>query len=332
MRPCLLILCWCVLTSLIAEANTPTEALKIYNATELLTIGKRKGIHEIEKLVQPIDLVYLNPLYGSTIIDIEFKTGFLEKYHNKKNIYTYGIPKNTMEVADKFINKKAGAKLFEYYCRLPKFIKSDTIYTVYNNLDDYLKLLIQYKSPKLIEKLKRDYYQWNKLAKKAPKKVYPTIEEMQKTSFEESMKFKPTDLYVDCNFLALQIAGALNSLKVTGFDDLLLEKLKKKQSWPFAKRYSFPKTFDFEPPPNYNPNKTVLNSVGIHSFRTDIRKVYELLVKSGNISWESKIDMVIEDGSKAYVTTSRSNGYDFFRIEIMENKKIKIDLISSIVE
>jgi hypothetical protein len=55
-------------------------------------------------------------------------------------------------------------------------------------------------------------------------------------------------------------------------------------------------------------------------------------VKTGNIGWESKIDMVIEDGSKAYISTSRSNGYDFFRIEIMENKRIKIDLISSIIE
>ena len=332
MRLRLLILFCCILTSLIAEATTPTEALKIYNATELLNIGKKKGIHEIEKIVQPIDLVFLNPLYWATIIDIEFNTGFLEKLQNQKNIYTYGIPKNTMEVADNFINPKAGAKLFEYYCKLPKFIKSDTIYTVYNNLDDYLKLLIKYRSPKLIEKLKSDYYQWIKLAKKAPEKVYPTFEEMKKTSFEELSKFKPTDLYVDCNFLALQIAGALNSLKVTGFDDLLLEKLKKKQSRSFRNEYSFPKAFDFGPPPNYNPNKTVLNTVGIHSFKTDISKVYELLVKTGNIGWESKIDMVIEDGSKAYISTSRSNGYDFFRIEIMENKRIKIDLISSIIE
>jgi len=332
MRLRLLILCWCVLTSLIAKPNTPTDALKIYNATELLNIGKKQGIHQIENLVQPIDLVYLNPLYGSTIIDIEFKTGFLEKLKNQKNIYTYGIPKNTMEIADNFSNQKAGAKLFEYYCRLPKFIKSDTIYTIYNNLDDYLKLLIKYKSPKLIEKLKKDYYQWNKLAKKAPRKVYPTFEEMKKTSFEELSKFKPTDLYVDCNFLALQIAGALNSLKVTGFDDLLLEKLKKKQSQSFRNEYSFPKTFNFGPPPNYNPNKTVLNTIGINSFRTDINKVYELLVKTGNIGWESKIDRVIEDGSKAYVSTSSSNGYDFFRIELMEKKRIKIDLISSITE
>lgn len=332
MRLRLLILCWCILTSLIAEANTPTDALKIYNATELLNIGKKKGIHEIEKIVQPIDLVFLNPLYGSTIIDIEFKTGFIEKLQNQKNIYTYGIPKNTMEVADNFSNQKAGAKLFEYYCRLPKFIKSDTIYTVYDNLEDYLKLLIKYRSPKLIEKLKSDYYQWNKLAKKAPKKVYPTFEEMKKTSFEELSKFKPSDLYVDCNFLGLQIAGALNSLKVTGFDYALLEKLKTKQSWSYARDYTFPKTYNFESPPNYNPNKTIQNTVGINSFRTDIHKVYELLVKSGNISWESKIDRVIEDGTKAYISTSRSNGYDFFRIELMEKKRIKIDLISSIME
>ncbi len=332
MRLRLFILCWFVLTSIIAKTNTPTDALKIYNATELLNIGKKKGIQEIEKIIEPINLVYLNKLYSSIIIDIEFKTGFLEKLKNHKNIYTFGIPKNTMEVATAFFDKNAGTKLFEYYNRLPKFIKSDTIYTIYNNLDDFLKILIKYKSPKLIDKLKRDYYEWYSLAKKAPKKVYPTIDEMQKTFSIESITYKPNDLYVDCNFLALQIAGALNILKVDGFDNLLLEKLKKIQTYPFAKKYTFPTTFDYDQPSKNKFNNICQNTEKINSFRTDISKVYKLLARTGYIDQKSELDMVIEDGLKAYVTTSRSNGYDFFLIEIIENNKIKIDLISSIIE
>lgn len=331
-RLLLLIISGCLLTSLIAQPITKTDALKIYNATELLNVGKKKGIHEIENIVSPIDLVYLNPQYGSAIIDIEFKTGFLKKHHSEKNIYTYGIPTNTMEVADMYGDIKAGAKLFEYYCKLPKYIKSDTIRSIYNNLDDFLKLLVKYKSPKLIERLKKDYYEWSNHAKKAPKKSYQSVEEMMNTTFEESMKFKPSDLYVDCNFMALQIAGALNSLQVIGFDDKLLEKLKKEQSWPFAKSYSFPKTFNNNSTLSVNSAKSFENVTAIKSFRNDIKKLYELLVQNEYISSDSDIYRVIEDGSKACVYVTWADGYGVFRVELTEKNKVRVVLISSTTE
>lgn len=332
MRLLLLILSGCILTSLFAQPITKTDALKIYNATDLLNVGKNKGIREIENFVNPIDLVYLNPQYGSAVIDIEFKTGFLKKHQNERNIYTYGIPTHTMEVAEMFGDIKAGAKLFEYYCKLPKYIKSDTIRSIYNNLDDFLKLLVKYKSPKLIERLKKDYYEWSNLAKKAPKKSYQSVEEMLNTTFEESMKFKPSDLYVDCNFMALQIAGALNSLQVIGFDDKLLEKLKKEQSWPFTNSYSFPRIFNYNSAFSVNSAKLIDNVTAIKSFRNDINKLYELLVQNKYISSGSKIYRVIEDGSQACVYVTWADGYGVFRVDLTEKNKVRIVLISSTTE
>ena len=329
-----LILLWCMTINLFAQpyVYAPADALKVYNAIELISIGKNKGMHELEKKVEPIDLAYLDISYAPALIDIEFKTGFLGKLHDNNKVYTYETPKTTMELADKFDDKKAGAKLFEYYCKLPKFIKSDTIYYIYNNLDNYLKLLIKFKSPRMIERLKKDYYDWSILAKKAPKKIYPTLEEMRKTSFEESLKFKPSDLYVDCNFIALQIASALNSLKVTGFDDSLIEKLKTQQSWPYASTYSFPKTFNFTSNPNNNWTKIIKNKTSISNFNTDLKKIEKVLIDNFDYCCKSKIYEIIEEGLKAYISVTRNNGYDFYRFEIRKDETIKIDLISSIIE
>jgi len=312
--------------------SSQAYGLNIYNAAELISIGKNKGIHELEKLIQPIDLVYLDKSYASDIIDIEFKTNFLGKLNDNNKVYTFDTPETTRKLADQFNDKKAGAKLFEYYCKLPKFIKSDTIYYIYNNLDDYLKLLVKFKSPQLIERLKNDYYEWSMLAEKAPKKVYPTLEERQKISFEESMKFKQTDLYVYCNFLALQIAGALNSLKIVGFDDSLIDKLKTKQSWPWANRYSFPKTINFGTMPNVDSTKTVLNKTYISNFRTDIKKIEKILADNFDYCCDSKIYEIIENGYKAYISASRSNGFDYYIVEIRKDKTIKVEFIPGPIE
>lgn len=334
MRIHILIFCWCTFIGLVNQPNLYAQVnkIEIYNATDLINIGRNKGIHEIENKIYPIDLIRLNPSFASDIIDIEFKTGFWGKHHDNNNVYIFDIPKTTMELADQFNNEKAGAKLFEYYCKLPKFIKSDTIYYIYNNLDDYLKLLVKFKSPKLIERLKTDYFELSNLAKEAPRKIYPTAEERQKTSFEESLKFKQSDLSVDCNFLALQIAGALNSLHVVGFDNSLIEKLKTRQSWPYASRYSFPKTFNFGSKLNNKHTKTIQNRTSISNYRTDIKKIEKMFADNFDFCCDSRIYEIIEDGHKAYISVSRSNGYDYYKVEIREDKTIKVEFIPGPIE
>lgn len=337
MKTSCLILLWYMTINLIAQpyVDTSSEELKIYNANELINIGKNNGMQKLAEKINPIDLLNLDRSYASALIAIEFKTGFIRKHDDNKKVYTYVTPDVTMELADKFDDKRAGEKLFEYYCKLPKFIKSDTIYFIYNNLDDYLKILIKFKSPRIIERLKKDYYDWSILAKKAPKKVYPTIEQ-RKASIDEWMRFKPSDLYIDCNFITLQLACALNRLNVNGFEYSLIEKLKKRQTWPYASTYSFPSTLVVSSNTNDNPNnkwsKIIKNKSSITNFRTNLKKIEKLLEENFEYCCGSKIYEIIEDGSRAYVTVSRSNGSEYYRFEIRKDATIKIDLMSMIIE
>ena len=221
----------------------PLNPVKIYNADELIAIAKNKGLSELRKMIYPIDLVHLDPKYQSIIIDLEYKEGFLRKHHDVDTIYQYFLPELTMELYDFYDTLKVWNKLFEYYCNVPKVIKSDTIYSLHIRIGSFLKLLVRNNSPELIKRLEKDYYEWELLAKKAPPKYYPTIEEMRNIPLAELLKFKESDLYVDWAYNMLELAGALNYLKVEGFDNSLLEELKKKQSSPFDSSYSFSKPF-----------------------------------------------------------------------------------------
>ena len=338
MKICYLILLWCMTNVLVAQPNSTPNELKIYNADELVKTAKNKGIHELEKHIYPMNLYYLDSSYAQTLIDLEFKTGFWGRSSQNNKIYTYDTPKITMELADKFNNAKAGEKLFEYYCKLPKFIISDTIYFVYNNLHNYLKTLTKFNSPELIEKLKKDYNDWSKLAADSPKKTYSTSKELSSSTMDEINKFNPNDLNLDCNFIVLQIANALNYLNVTGFEDSFIAKLKTKQTYPLASSYSFPKTktYYYGPLTNQNLNsneiKTFQNTTSISDFKKDLKNIEKLFVDNFDYCCESRIYQVIENGSKAYISVSRNNGYDFYRVEIKENKTIEIECMRGSLE
>ncbi len=142
-----------------AQPIVSSDSIKIYNAEDLINIAKAKGINELKKIINPIDLIFIDSSYTPLIIDLEFKTGLWNKHYFNKKIITYELPELTMELADNFNNTKAGEKLFDYYSSLPKHYKSDTLFDIYKSdyLNDYLHVLVKFSSPQLIEKLKQDY-------------------------------------------------------------------------------------------------------------------------------------------------------------------------------
>ena len=129
----------------------------------------------------------------------------------------------------------------------------------------------------------------------------------------------------------LQIAGALNCLNVKGFDDKLIKKLLSRQSYPYAKEYSFPKPLIFDSTKIPFERKTIINKSKISDFRKDYKAIEKLILKNFDNSCNPKIIEIIEKKNKAYITVSRDNGCDYYLIIINKDNTIEIDLISSFI-
>jgi hypothetical protein len=104
------------------------------------------------------------------------------------------------------------------------------------------------------------------------------------------------------------------------------------KSLPRSHRYSFPIPLVFDSKANYNTSKTIQNLTGIEDFRKDYKKVEKLILDNFENCCDSKIYQIIEKGSKAYVSVSRNNGYDFYTVKLNSDNEIVINLVSSIIE
>jgi len=305
--------------------------IQILDAEKIIAEAPKIGLKNLEKITYPTTLIYLNSSFSSTLIELEFNTDFLEKHYSNENVYFYNLPKYTFELADEHNNEEALEKLFEYYIKIPKFAKSDTIYAIYNNLNNFLKVLVKSNNPNLIKRLSEDYRKWSDLAKVSKPKSYKSIEEYRNMSFEESMKFREEDLYVDCSYIALQLAGALNYLKVKGFDNELLEVLKKQQTYPFASNYKF-QILNFAPTQTNEHVKVVPNTDRITDFKKDYQKVEKFLFKNVENCCEAIITKIIYNKSRAYIYVSRNNGSDDYLLKLNTDNTITIEFISMIIE
>ncbi len=316
--------------------KTPTQyfgdSIIFYNVDGLIKLAKKEGIQELEKKIYPLDLVYFDYSYAKTIVDLEFESGFWARYVKNESIIEYEKPNLTIELADRFNSKYAAKKLFDYYQELPKLTHSDTFYDIYNDIDSYLKVLVKFDLPELTKKLKTDYEKWCEIAQNSQKKKYLTIDEVVKMSVEEQMQFRPNELIVDANYIALQLAGALKYLNIEGFDDPLIEKLKKQQSYPLANKYEFPISRYNDLKNDYFSTKTIKDTLKITDIKKDYKKLEKLIFDNFNNCCDARAYEVIEAKTKAYISVSRNNGFDEYFIEIKENDSIKIDLKSSILE
>lgn len=327
MKIYILIISLFMMLQLDAQPIISSDSIKIYNAEDLINIAKTKGINELKEIINPIHLIFIDSSYTSLIIDLEFKTGLWNKHYINKKIVTYELPELTMELVDYPNNTKAGEKLFDYYSSLPKHYKSDTLFEIYNyyNLNNYLHFLAYFSSPQLIEKLKQDYNEWTLLAKMSPAKKYPTYREICKSD----KRFNSRVLYVDCNLMTLQIAGALNYLNVKGFNDSLINKLMATQTFSYAKNYYFPKPITFDSEEQYNFRKTIQNTIGIQDFRKDYIKLEKLIRDNFENSFDSKLYKIIEKGSKAIFYMLGNHGFETYSITLNSDNIIVEEIESA---
>ena len=308
--------------------------IQILDAEAIISEASKIGLKNLEKIINPIILTYLDFPFCSTLIEMEFKTDFLEKHHSNKNVYFYNLPKYTFELADEHNNKEALEMLFEYYIQIPKIAKSDTIYAINSNSDNFLKVLVKSNNPNLLKRLSKDYKEWSELAKISKPKSYLSREEFReraRNDLDEFLKFKEDDLYVDCSYKALQLAGALNYLKAEGFDNELLENLKKQQTYPYASDYEF-KIFNFPTDQTNEYVKVIPNTDQINNFKEDYQKIKNFLFKNVDNCCGAKITDIIYYKSKAYVYVLRNNGSNDYLLKLNTDNTITIKFISMIIE
>jgi len=305
----------------------------VYSVDELMTIGSKYGISKLESYTAPINILYVDSTQSKEIIAMEFKSSFLEKNSQSPKHYYFKTPFYTEYLVEYFGDKYAVQKLFDYYRSIPKFIKSDTIYGMLNSVDKYLAMFVEYGVKGMESRLKQDFKDWSNLSDKAVPKKYPTIEENCSRSSEESMKFKESDLYPDCNFISFKIAYALNLLKVPEFDKQFLEELKAKQTWTFINRYKFPKI-------EKRSYKTVLDRKEIpltKSFQSIEELVSEssfetFFIKNTVDCCDANINIIIHDNKlTGFVGVDRNNGIEEFRI-ILNNKTLIVETVEWIIE
>ena len=299
----------------------PYNTLRVWDADKMISEAPKIGLDKLEAMIDPIKLTYLDSSFTSTLINLEFKRGFLKKHYSQKGVCIYELPKYTFELAKKYNNKEAEKKLFEYYIRIPQYIKSDTIYLVHGQLNDFLGVLLRSNNPNISKRLQQDYKQWRRLAKTAEPKSYMSFEEIKKLSFMEAMEFKESNLYADCSYIALQLAGALNYLKVEGFDNELLENLKKQQTWPYVDRYEF-KIFT---PYGDWPAEAVFNTDLITDFKKDYQKIEKFLFKNVENGPGQKITEIIYNSTKAYVEVLGITYGDYYLLTLNTNNTISIE-------
>lgn len=289
----------------------------------------------MESFTNPINLLYVDSTLSKKIIDLEFNSLLCEKEPDSVGIYRYFYPKITEKIAHDFNDRYAGVKLFEYYKKLPKFIKSDTIYGIYYNLDEFLSILVHYKPIGLVEKLKNDYYGWQNISKNAPSKNNPkNSEELAELCRNQTGKLNATALYPDCNLLAFQLASALKELNEPGFDDKMISELEKKHTSVYTKNYEFPKYFPgsfYSYPSNQIKIKLDRPYQNMNALLVDSSEFEKVFIKRNTDLGYGVINEIIYDNYAAYVSTTLTNGAVYF-IYRLKGNTIIIEKIGLVIE
>ncbi len=305
-------------------SNNYNENSNIISVEEIFKIWETKGTFDNLNSIYPSTLLYLDSNYSKRIIDLEFKSGFLEKHPDSTGIFWFKIPDVTLKIVNDFGDIYAADKLFEYYKKLPKYVRSDTMFLAYNNLEEIFNIFIHFKPLGLNKILKKDYDEWNKLSKIALPVKYKSIDEYRSTSFKESMKLKNSDLYYDCNYITFQLAYALKELNEPGFDDKLINELKKKQTYPFINSFELKKKFykgnfyKIDLNKEINLNKSYND---IKSFIDDSAEFKEYILNNIEMMPNLNIGKIIYDKSnKAYFETHFMYGRNGYIIFLNKNK------------
>jgi hypothetical protein len=235
----MLFLRFTILFILLAKPGYYTpQPLSILDCDEIVKLGDKSGLKAVEKLINPITLLYLDTTYANHIVDWEFRQGFLRAHPDSAGYYIFDLPMYTLDIAANLDNRHAASSLLRYYCSVPKFTKSDTIFLIYKQMYRFLPVFVCRKPGEtlLAEKLKSDFEAWTHIAAITPPVKYPD----PSVEYDRLSELKPLNTCNDSRFIALMLGLTLQQLKTPGFTEEKIKRLRSMQTCLENTRFQLP--------------------------------------------------------------------------------------------
>ncbi len=210
----------------------------ILDSDELVLLGDKNGLQAVEKLINPMALLYLDTAYANHIVDWEFRDGFLKVHPDSCGYYVFGLPVYTLDIASNTNNRHAASYLLRYYCSIPKLAESDTIFPIYDQLYRFLPIFVCRKpyESELEKRLKKDFEVWSRLAASTPPARYPD----PSVEFDRLLNLKPLCKRPDSRYVSLMIGLSLQQMKSPGFDENRIKDLRRMQTCLNNSRFKLP--------------------------------------------------------------------------------------------
>jgi len=228
-----------VLVILLAKPlyNVPPQQISV-DCESLVMLGDKSGLQSVERIINPLSLLYLDTAYASRIVDWEFSRGFLGASPLNPGYMELNIPGYTIDISSNLGNRHAASKLLQYYCSVPKKTCSDTIFWMYQQMYMFLPVFVLRKpySNVLEKRLRSDFERWISIASSVPPVKYPD----PSIDYDRQTELNPASNTQDARFISLQLGLALQDLGSQGFGEGKIHELRRMQACLGNARFQLP--------------------------------------------------------------------------------------------
>lgn len=205
---------------------------------DLVSVGTNRGMAAMEKIVNPLSLLYLDTAYAGTVSDIEFRSGFLRSHPDSLGMYVLNVPEFTISIASSTGNRHAASNLFRYYCSVPKDGGNDTVIRMYRQLYKILPVFVARKPYREIleKRLLSDFNYWYRLSLSSPAVNYadPSL------VYDRFLSLKHLERKPDPRLITLQLGLAIQQLNPALVNEAKIKELRALQTSLNNKRFILP--------------------------------------------------------------------------------------------
>ncbi|MCX6282122.1 MAG: hypothetical protein NTU51_09175 [Bacteroidetes bacterium] len=305
----------------------------VLDCDEIISLGDKSGLKAVEKLINPMALLFLDTTYASKIVDWEFNQGFLRGHPDSIGFYILNLPTYTLDIASNTNNRHAASQLMRYYCSVPKVIKSDTICWMYEQLYRFLPVFVCRKPYESIleKKLRKDFEEWSRIAAKTTPLRYPD----PSVEFDRFPGLKPLNTRNDSRYISLMLGLTLQQLKSPGFDDKKIKELRSMQTCLSNKRFQLPVLTGgyriYTEPIETQIVRTISDYGSINQLVSD-KPEMTLIISSWltrhNFNQHmpySQSKILVKRPNKAYLEIYYENGMQAIRLTLLSKKSVMIE-------